>query len=470
MKNNWKKAAAAALSAALLLGTAPALAAETNEPMALQVNGENVVLTDAAPRQEGEILYVPLRAVMEAMGYQADAADGVIRVNTSWAEIIMTPGSTEVTMTYNDGEQDTVTLDAPVYVDSTCWRTFVPLSFMEDVLYVDTGYDAEENTAIVADVVEILIQVTEGREFDHLKDIMCYEDRYEEGIWDVDMKADGYMTTEGCKIPLSANLSGIAAEGSRFQIHTKMTVDMREYAAMEGEKKYPITAEVAERLATEGLDNEVRADQSTGECYIQANGVVAEQMAGGVGTWYKMTSGELSKRFGLDTSSVSSFMAPMGYDSMADIGDLFASESDFDHVEDYSLVAAAMDRAFGNFCDASFVLEGDTWVLDFEPVEETGIDHARLTVTMDGETVTGCAVSFDFSYTDAKTGQQVRVIDEKNFVGDTETSRVQGWRDGKQVRDINRTVTYKPGTTAPKTVPDEGANVASLIDVLKAAE
>ena len=54
--------------------------------------------------------------------------------------------------------------------------------------------------------------------------------------------------------------------------------------------------------------------------------------------------------------------------------------------------------------------------------------------------------------------------------GDTETSRVQGWRDGKQVRDINRTVTYKPGTTAPKTVPDEGANVASLIDVLKAAE
>ena len=134
-------------------------------------------------------------------------------------------------------------------------------------------------------------------------------------------------------------------------------------------------------------------------------------MAGGVGTWYKMTSGELSKRFGLDTSSVSSFMAPMGYGSMADIGDLFASESDFDHVEDYSLVAAAMDRAFGNFCDASFVLEGDT-----------------------------------------------------------ETSRVQGWRDGKQVRDINRTVTYKPGTTAPKTVPDEGANVASLIDVLKAAE
>ncbi|MCI6613759.1 MAG: hypothetical protein MSC54_06085 [Clostridiales bacterium] len=41
---------------------------------------------------------------------------------------------------------------------------------------------------------------------------------------------------------------------------------------------------------------------------------------------------------------------------------------------------------------------------------------------------------------------------------------------GQQVRDINRTVTYKPGTTAPKTVPDEGANVASLIDVLKAAE
>ena len=32
-------------------------------------------------RQEGETLYVPLRAVMEAMGYQADAADGLVHAH-----------------------------------------------------------------------------------------------------------------------------------------------------------------------------------------------------------------------------------------------------------------------------------------------------------------------------------------------------------------------------------------------------
>ena len=129
-----------------------------------------------------------------------------------------------------------------------------------------------------------------------------------------------------------------------------------------------------------------------------------------------------------------------------------------------------MDRAFGNICDASFQQEGDAWVLDFQPAEETGIDRARLSVTMDGDKVTGYTVYFDFTYTDSKTGQLVRVIDDKGFVGDTETSRVQGYRDGVQVRDINRTVTYTPGTTAPLTTPDEGAEVVNLIDVLKAAE
>ena len=470
MKWKLKKATAAGVCAAMVLSTGTALAADTEKQTAVQVNGENIVLTDAAPRQEGDILYVPLRAVVEAMGYQADAADGVIRVNTSWAEIIMTPGAAEVTKTYDNGDQYTATLDAPVYVDPTCWRTFVPLSFMKKVLYVDTGFDVEENTVIVADVIDILELVMEGREFDHLVDIICYGEQYEEGIWDVDMKADGYLTSEGCKIPLSAHLSGTAADGSKFQIHTGMTVDMREYAAKEGEKKYPIKAETAERLATEGLNNEVRADLSTGECYIQANGVVAEQLLGGVGSWYRMTSGELAKYFGLDASSVANFMAPMGYSDMMDIGDLFASESDFDHVEDYAKVYAAMDRAFGNLCDASFVLEGNTWVLDFEPVKETGIDHARLTVTMDGETVTGYSVYFDFTYTDAKTGQQVRVIDEKSFTGDTETSRVQGWRDGVQVRDINRAVTYTPGTTAPITAPEEGAQVLELSSLIGKAQ
>lgn len=470
MKQTQKRAAAAALSAALLLGTVPALAAETNEPMALQVNGENVVLTDAAPRQEGETLYVPLRAMVEAMGYQADAADGVIRVTASWVEVVMTPGSAEVTKTYNDGEQSTVTLEAPVYVDPTCWRTFVPLSFMEDVLYEETGYDAEENTVIVADVLELFVSAMEGRQFDRILDIMSYEDRYEEGIWDVDMKAEGYLTSEGCKIPLSAHLSGIAADGSKFQIQTAMTVDMRAYAAIEGEKKYPIKAEMAERLATEGMNNEVRADLSTGDCYIQANGVLAEQLLGGTGAWYRMTSGELSKYFGLDASSVSSFMAPMGYGSMADVGDLFATECDFDHVEDYGLVAAAIDRALGSLCDASFTQEGDTWVLDYQPAEETGVDHTRLTVTMDGETVTGYSVYFDFTYTDSKTGQQVRVVDEKSFTGDTATSSVQGWRDGVQVRDITRTVTYTPGSTAPVTAPEEGAQVLELSSLIGKAQ
>lgn len=470
MKWKLKKAMAAGVCAAMVLSTGTALAADADKQMAVQVNGEIITLTDAYPQQKEDITYLPFRAVMEALGFKVGWGSGVISAKASWSEITMTPGSAEVTKTYTDGGKTTVTLDAPVYVDPTCWRTFVPLSFMEDLYIAETGYDKDENTVIVADVDDIVIRAMEGREFDHIFDIMCYEDRYEEGIWAVDMKADGYLTTGGCKVPISARLSGIAADGSKFQIRTEMTVDMREYAAMAGEKKYPVTAEAAERLAAEGLNNEVRADVSTGDCYIQANGAVAEQMAGGVGIWYKMTTGELAKRFGLDTSSVSSFMAPMGYGSMADIGDLFASECDFDHVEDYDLISAAVDRTFGNVCDASFRLEGNTWVLDLQPAEETGIDHARLSVTMDGETVTGCAVSFDFSYTDAKTGQQVRVIDEKNFVGDTETSRVQGWRDGKQVRDINRTVTYKPGTTAPKTVPDEGANVASLIDVLKAAE
>ena len=67
MKWKLKKAMAAGVCAAMVLSTGTALAADTEKQMAVQVNGENIVLTDAYPQQKGETIYLPLRPVLPVL-------------------------------------------------------------------------------------------------------------------------------------------------------------------------------------------------------------------------------------------------------------------------------------------------------------------------------------------------------------------------------------------------------------------
>ena len=58
---------AAALAATLAV---PALAAENTAGIAVQLDGQNVAFTDAAPVAKSGRTFLPFRAVFEAMGVQ----------------------------------------------------------------------------------------------------------------------------------------------------------------------------------------------------------------------------------------------------------------------------------------------------------------------------------------------------------------------------------------------------------------
>lgn len=469
MRKHWKRIAAAGLSAALLLSTGTALAAEPEQPKAIQVNGEIITLTDASPRREGETLYLPFRAVMEALGAEVGWEKGVVTAELRDTVVTMIPGSNQVTVKEN-GRTDTATLDVPVFIDPASWRTYVPVSFVEEAMDCPAGYDEAAKTVIIADPDELIAQAMEGKEFNYLNAYLGYDEQYNDGIWDVDMTAGGFFTVKGFKVPLSGTLSGTIADSSRFQIQVEMRMDLRDHPEAAPELwPLELNAEQLEALAVTGMKNELRTDLNTGNSYIQANGALAE-LRGESGVWFRMDNGYLGARMGVNTQEIVNSLAPLSWETAEEIADMVFDRADFNHVQTWPMVLNRVRQLYSNFCDDAFVQDGNTWTAECRPPAETGINLGRRSVTIEDGKVTGYAAYMDYSYLSPVSGETVRLVVDKTVTNGTEINRYMVEQDGVVTNELTRTLTYTPGTTEPLTLPDEGAQVRELSEMLDGAQ
>ena len=290
------------------------------------------------------------------------------------------------------GTQETVTLDAPVYIDPYSWRTYVPVSFMEEVVGCRTGYDEAKKTVIIANLDELTARAMEGLEFNYLNAHLGYGEQHNEGIWNVDLTVDGFSTVAGKKLLLSGKLSGTIADSSKIQMQVEM-------------------------LATTGMKNELRTNLSTGNSYIQADGA----------------------------------LAPVSWEGAEDITGMFFSKTDFDHGEDWGTVLECMRGLYSGLSDDKFVRDGNTCTAEFQPPAQTGIDLGRRSVTIEDGKVTGYAVYFDCTFTVPQTGKTVHLVLDKTVAGGTENNRYTIERDGVLTRDLTRTL--PPAPPRPRPLP-----------------
>ena len=134
------------LSAALLCPLMAGLGTAAAAPAAnVWLNGEPVTFTDAVPQNEDGRVFMPFRAIFEALGAEvswdndarvaiAERGDTVVRIPIDSYEIYVDRG----------GKQEIIEMDRVSYIDPETGRSYVPVRFMAYAMDCLVGWDQED--------------------------------------------------------------------------------------------------------------------------------------------------------------------------------------------------------------------------------------------------------------------------------------------------------------------------------------
>ena len=181
MRRFCKRALAVLTAAAMLSAGSSALAAEGDAGISVQLDGQTLTFSDAAPEARDGRTFLPVRAVFEAMGAQVsyDAASGAVTAVRDGTTVTMTLGSTEASVTM-DGITTPVVMDVAPYAHDN--RTYVPVRFAAQAFGCIVGWDADDRTVILIDTEKLVEDTIAKYDYTLLEKYLAYGQTYSTGI------------------------------------------------------------------------------------------------------------------------------------------------------------------------------------------------------------------------------------------------------------------------------------------------
>lgn len=466
------------LGAALtLLGSSAALAAGDTAPaISVQLNGENLTFTDAVPQARDNRTFLPFRAVFEAMGADVSNEGNVITAVRGDRKLTMTIGETRASVT-TGGVTLPLTMDVAPYVDTTTWRTYVPVRFAAQALGCAVGWDQEAYTAIIVDTDKLVEKALEGKQFTYLDKYMEYSNRFNQGIWNTDMALTGQMsmTGDGTSLifPVSAQAKGVTQDQSKLELDMNLKLDITAMldqlvsdaqtsgapAAIEDSEKAMVEA-----LAKEGIDFAIRGDITEGKLAFTVDGAALAQAGLPQNTWYTMDLAGLGQGTGMDYASLLSGMAAQTSDHYVDtmaksfLSTLTPTSADNEgYGVSYQTFVESVENVVYALSDEGFTKSGS----DYTCTIDGGLLKMELTLTMKQDKVVAYAMTMTATQTvgeDNMTMVMDMAVDEK----DQFTGSVKMDMAGLMDMDLALSGGYTKGTTAPQTQLPEGVGVIDL--------
>lgn len=452
------------LIAALVLAfglALPAGAAQTSE-IQVQLDGEPLTFTDAVPQVKEQRTFLPFRAVFEAMGAQVSNKGNVITAVREGKTLTMTIGSTEATVT-EDGKVSVLTMDVAPYVDNATWRTYVPVRFAAQAFDCNVGWDQEAMTAIIVDTDKLFAAVKEGKSFTLMEKYLDYSQKYNTGIWDMQMSFDGGMTVMGLPITVKGSAGGTVADSAKMSMDMKMTMDMTDLIAglqqlMEGTGE-AVSAEdqaMLDALAEEGIGLRMRGDLEAGKLYMNMSGSILQEAGISSEAWYLMDMAALYEGMGMDYADLIAVSRTLDYGAL--VKSALSGVELTDSTMAYSQLKTVAEQMAYAFSDNGFQQRGD----DFVAVIDYDEDGARLYMTL-GLTVKNdqvVAYSMDLGLNSvqeetAMTMEMKLAVDEQDRMSAGVSMNVADM----VTMELTMSGGYVKGTKAPETEPPAGATV-----------
>lgn len=487
MKKTFRYLFAAVLALCLMQISAFAAA-----PLQVQLDGKPVEFTDAEPRVVNERIFLPFRAVFEAMGAEVGYSGNTVSAERDGKVITMTIGSTEAIVTEN-GVKTTLTMDVAPFVDPAINRTYVPVRFAAQALGANVGWDQSKQTAVIVDVERQIDKVMAGKSFTYLEKLVEYEKRYDEGIWGSEIAMKGAISLDTAAlnpsapmeftIPIEISAIGTTKDNSKTSVEETLKIDLSSVnnliVAMLADEN--TTAEEIEQvravvkgLADQGVSASARGDLETGKFYVSidlsALGELSDEMElFNKNTWFALDLKALAEQSGGDYADL---LASVNVNRDLDFKDLLvelAAAYDVNDAETGYIGFCAFIEEFADLlCDSSFTRSGNVCTREFS-VEEDGIVlRLVLSMTIRNDAVTAYSVEVELNGGDEASGKiamTVKIaIDEQDRVSGKMTMDVFDVFDEVKA-DFDISGKYEKGGAAPAVTPPEGAVVIDLMEL-----
>lgn len=466
MKHSLRTLLASVVALALLCCSVPAMAADA-PTIAVQLNGEKLTFTDAVPQVRAGRTFLPFRAVFEAMGAEVSYEGNTVSASRDGRTVTMTTGSTEATVT-EDGKTTTLAMDVAPYVDSSVWRTYVPVRFAAQAFGCAVGWDQDAYTAIIIDAEKLVDETLKGKSFTYLQKYTEYAQQFNEGIWNTEMTMDGAMTMSidelsktPVKIPMNVTAKGVSSGETQVEMAMKMVMDMAELIDLAGDDTEAAGIAMVNSMLKDGIGVQVRGDLEKGMLYMNMSSKLLEEAGMSADTWYSMDLDALLKQAG----EAGSFSELIEVSSAVDVSDMLAAAlaaSEPNDVDDYKEIKASLEMAAKLLSDESFVKNGDNYVLTVAPA---GDDTAEisLTLTMKDDKVVGYAMEMNAKVdgTDPTSMMMKMAVDASNKL----SGQMKMAMGSEMSMDMTISGQYTKGSKAPETEPPAGAKIVPFEDL-----
>ena len=488
MKRITTRVLAVTLALAAVPGLAAFAADETPaaQGIAVQLDGENMTFTDAAPVAREGRTFLPFRAVFEAMGATVSNDGAAITAVRDGRTVAMTVGDLKITVTDKDGKTTVVTSDVAPYVDAASWRTYVPVRAAAEALGYTVGWDDDAQTVLLLDAAKLVSAATEGRQYSLMEKYADYAAKFNTGKWAVsgDLKASVAMdlgalgadaSMKDQKIDpmtITGAYTGLTEGADKVQMDLNMKMDMVKFlASMEalagqpaaGDKAEPTAEEKAaaeqqaamlKSLAEQGVTVDVRGDLTSGMFYLNMSGDALNTMLNTDGsTWYSMDLGSMLEQSGMDLSSLMSAARDMDVQTLADS---YLSMLVLNDVGDYALIKSTLGQIAAAVADDAFTKTGGDYTAGVV-MDQSGLKTTMgITLNTSGDKVVGYSMDMGMA-AEGVAMKMTAAIDKTDKMTANMTMDMAGIS-----MTMDMTGAYKATDKTPETEPPKGADVTAI--------
>lgn len=433
----------------------PATAFASDSQIDLQLNGTTLQFTDAAPIIEADRVYVPFRAVFEALDATVayDQTTSTITAQKEDTVVQFVIGNRDITV-----NEKAVATDAASFVRDG--RTYVPVRFAAQALGLTVGWDSKAQTVVMVDKAALRKSVK--GQYTLMESYMAYNQRLTKeplavkGNLTFDLQVADGSGADATMIPVAGTmtLEGIST-AETASMNMAVALDLAQLQAAL-EKAGELTAEdkaVLEQV--KAFDMQVIVNLQTGKVYVKSQLFALADMDGTA--WYMMDLHELVAASGMELEALLERPSSGSYEAQM--------EAIIDALPVTDAASCAMLlQSVTQYQDKNFQKSGNSYMATMKQEIEGLAIAATLTLNTDGSQVTGYAQSMSmYMGTAPIMTMKAEQSDQKATLHMTMNM------EGSLTMNMSGDMTYSATSDKPQTAPAAGEAVIDLLQAVNNA-
>ncbi len=464
-----KKMLQRALSLALALVFALSLSAAAAPAPALSVrlDGQPMSFADAQPVLKDGRVYVPYRAVFEALGAEVSYAASAKTVSAQRDDVAVTfaVGANQVVVTEN-GKSETIQVDAAPYIDEESGRTMVPVRFAAQALGAGVGWDKQTKTVYLVDPHKL--EQTYGKKFSLL-------DRYMQEASDLQGSAlsfSGKLTLDlsirqnGQLVPM--NMTGDISGGSDQRLANMKANFSLDLDQLLKELDAQLSAEDQTQIdQLKNIEINYIINLNTGMIYLNAPVLAQFDPSIKADTWFSASLNEIYKDvLGLNIDFTALLQEKQSLSICQTMLQSLTASVDMNDSDAYNQIIQALNACENLFGDKAFTKNGDTYTAKTSFFQSG--DQVSFQIDLKETQGKLSGLSMHLTASDGEENQlTLQVSQDAKTVSMVFQFQAETGSDSSLSMDFKYSLEYSPLKDALEQEPPAGADIRTLDGLIK---